>query len=169
MDRREVPSVRHHLQQTTSGSVSKILQKISHLNFNRPSDQLSARTPTAIVDADARTNASPSPLSKFRHSHSAHTPSLFFPRLSLSLPIAFSKTQNLRHYFRIKPFAFTLFQTLCHCEKHQPVWNQANPNSFAKTPGVGRPSTAALLRSKPVCSPFVFMVLQIAFPATRLF
>ena len=140
-----------------------------HLNFNRPSDQLFARTPTAIVDADARTNASTNPLSKFRHSHSAHTPSLFFPTLSLSLPIASCKTQTLRPYFRVKPFAFTLFQTLCRCEKHQPVWNQANPNSFAKTLGVGCPSAAAPLRSRPVCSPFVFMVLQIAFPATHLF
>jgi hypothetical protein len=34
---------------------------------------------------------------------------------------------------------------------------------------VGCPSTAAHLHSRPVCSPFVFMVLQIAFPRTRLF
>src|SRR5258707_12695560 len=57
-------------------------QKISHLNFNRPSDQLSARTPPAIVDADVRANASPSPLSKFRRSRSAHTPSLSSSRLA---------------------------------------------------------------------------------------
>src|SRR5258707_9230347 len=100
-------------------------QKISHLNFDRPSDQLSARTPPAIVDADVRANASPSLLSKFRRSRSAHTLSLFFSTRSASLPIAFSKIRNL--------------QDCPHC------------------------------RSKPVCSPFVFMVLQIAFPATHLF
>src|SRR6267142_923594 len=95
-DRRDVPSMRHHLQQTISGSVSKILQKISHLNFNRPSDQLSTRTPPTTVDADVRANASPSPLSKFRRSRSAHMPSLFFSTLFSSLPIAFSKIRNLQ-------------------------------------------------------------------------
>jgi len=32
-----------------------------------------------------------------------------------------------------------LLQTLLHSESRQPLWNQANPNSFAKTPGVGVP------------------------------
>src|SRR6267142_1110516 len=36
-------------------------------------------------------------------------------------------------------------------------------------PGVGCPSLATQFDSRPVCSPFVFMVLQIAFPGTRLF
>ena len=35
-----------------------------------------------------------------------------------------------------------LLQTLCRCEKSQPLWNQANPNSFAKTRG-GIPPEAA--------------------------
>src|ERR1700720_1686584 len=30
-----------------------------------------------------------------------------------------------------------LLQTLLHSQSRQPLWNQANPNSFAKTPGVG--------------------------------
>jgi hypothetical protein len=29
-----------------------------------------------------------------------------------------------------------LLQTLLHSESRQPLWNQVNPNSFAKTPGV---------------------------------
>jgi len=111
-----------------------------HLNFNRPYDQLSSRTPPAIVDADVRADASPSPLSKFRRSRSAHTPSLFLSTRPASLPIAFSKIRNLQH-----------------C-----------PHSDSLSVS-GNPSAAAHLRSRPVCSPFVFMVLQIAFPATRFF
>jgi hypothetical protein len=30
-----------------------------------------------------------------------------------------------------------LLQTLLHSQSRQPLWNQVNPNSFAKTPGVG--------------------------------
>jgi hypothetical protein len=30
-----------------------------------------------------------------------------------------------------------LLQTLCRSRNGQPLWNQANPNSFGKTPGVG--------------------------------
>jgi hypothetical protein len=32
---------------------------------------------------------------------------------------------------------FNLLQPLCRREKSQPLWNQANPASFPKTPGVG--------------------------------
>src|SRR5882762_536999 len=155
---------------------SKVFKKSRPLALNRPYDQLSARTPPAIVDPDVLANAAPSTLSKFRRPRSAHTPPLFVSTLFSLLQIAFCKirpSQDCPHlrslYFRVKPFAFILFQTLCRCEKHQPLWNQANPNSFAKTPGVAYPSSAAHLRSRPVCSPFVFMVLQIPFPGTRLF
>ena len=81
------------------------------------------------------------------------------------------------------PRRLTLLQTLCRRQKRHLLCNQANPHSFAKTPGVGH--TSKLLtcgvnnlqtpRSRPSCNlvnaslrklPFVFMVLQIPFPAT---
>jgi hypothetical protein len=79
----------------------------------------------------------------------------------------------------------TLLQTLCRREKHQVLCNQANPRSFAKTPGVGYSpksltpgiSNLPTLRSRLSCKlvnaalrepPFVFMVLQIPFPAASL-
>ena len=160
----------------TGGSLSKAFKKSRPLAFYRPSVQLSARTPPAIVDPDVLANAAPSTLSKFRRPRSAHTPPLFVSTLFSLLQIAFCKirpSQDFPHLrsrrFQVKPFAFTPFQTLCGSEKTQPVWDQANSNSFAKTSRVAYSSTAARLRNRPVCSPFVFMVLQIAFPGTRLF
>ena len=35
------------------------------------------------------------------------------------------------------PRPFNLLQPLCRSQKSQLLWNQANPNSFPKTPGVG--------------------------------
>jgi hypothetical protein len=80
----------------------------------------------------------------------------------------------------------TLLQTLGHREKSQLLWNQANPDSFSKTPGVGctlksHPSTISNLRTLAAgCSgnlvnvslarsPFVFIALRVAFSATHLF
>jgi hypothetical protein len=36
-------------------------------------------------------------------------------------------------------YRLILLQTLLHSQSRQPLWNQANPNSFAKTPEVGVP------------------------------
>ena len=57
-----------------------------------------------------------------------------------------------------------LLQTLLHSQSRQPLWNQANPNSFAKTPVVGvprfsfRPPTAhyppLTTHSLPMFGPF---------------
>src|SRR5260370_1241657 len=47
-----------------------------------------------------------------------------------------------------------LLQPLCRLEKSQPLWNQANPASFCKTPGVGVPQRlCAELRYRhyPLC------------------
>ena len=57
------------------------------------------------------------------------------------------------------PRFLILLQTLCRSQEHQLLWNQANPNSFAKTPGVGctsqKPSrkitNLQTLSSGPVC------------------
>jgi hypothetical protein len=93
------------------------------------------------------------------------------------------------------PRLLILLQTLCRSQRSQLLWNQANPNSFAKTPGVGctsqepssRISNLQTLRSRPVCksvtpppsSPrptlheprfylsFVFIYLRIAPPLHR--
>src|SRR5712671_4615082 len=115
------------MSETSLWTLLQIKFKNQPLTFNRPSDQLSARTPPAIVDADVRANASPRLLSKFRHSHSAHTPSLFFSTRPASLPIAFWKVRNLQH-----------------CP---------HSNSLSVS---GNPSAAAHLCSRPLCSPFVF-------------
>jgi len=42
---------------------------------------------------------------------------------------------------------FNLLQPLCRLQKSQLLWNQANPASFCKTPGVGVPSQIALVES----------------------
>jgi len=59
--------------------------------------------------------------------------------------------RNLSHPSRRsspKPRRLILLQTLCHRQKSQPLWNQAIPHSFDKTPGVGvSPS------SVPLCLP----------------
>src|ERR1700730_13794317 len=47
---------------------------------------------------------------------------------------------NLAYCLRhsgLNPRRFILLQTLCRCDKSQLLWNQANPHSFRKTPGVG--------------------------------
>ena len=91
-----------------------------------------------------------------------------------------------RHRSPRNPLFLILLQTLCRSQKSQLLWNQANPNSFAQTPGVGctsqkpssRISTFQTPSSRPgyklvtassICSPFVFMALRIAFSATHLF
>src|SRR5882762_5184653 len=43
----------------------------AHLHLNRPSDQLSPRTPAAIFEFDVRANASPTGSPNFRRDHSA--------------------------------------------------------------------------------------------------
>jgi hypothetical protein len=52
------------------------------------------------------------------------------PRRKLSCPSRRSTPNSCR---------LILLQTLLHPQSRQPLWNQANPNSFAKTPGVGVP------------------------------
>jgi len=37
----------------------------------------------------------------------------------------------------LNPRLFILLQTVCRRQRSQPLWNQANPNSFDKIPGVG--------------------------------
>ena len=86
-----------------------------------------------------------------------------------------------------------LLRPLYRRQKSQLLWNQANPASFCKTPGVGVPpqtsplesATSSLFfsgpvitqlrgsrrrpRCTPICSPFVFITIRIAFPATPFF
>ena len=57
-----------------------------------------------------------------------------------------------------------LLQTLCRCEKSQPLWNQANPNSFAKTRG-GIPPEAAQTFSVHLVPPWQIHSFQ-AFAAS---
>jgi hypothetical protein len=52
------------------------------------------------------------------------------PRRKLSCPSRRSTPNSCR---------LILLQTLLHSQSRQPLWNQVNPNSFAKTPGVGVP------------------------------
>ena len=52
----------------------------------------------------------------------------------------------------------TLLRTLCARHKTQLLYNQANPNSFAKTPGVGYPSSL-LLAIRHFPAPFLFYIL----------
>jgi len=54
------------------------------------------------------------------------------------------------------PRPFKSLQPLCRAQKTQLLWNQANPASFAKTPGVGYPfSATSVLRSQcPLCCAF---------------
>ena len=42
---------------------------------------------------------------------------------------------------------FNLLQPLCSLQKSQLLWNQGNPASFCKTPGVGVPSQIAFVES----------------------
>src|SRR5882762_1069180 len=155
---------------------SKVFKKSRPLALNRPYDQLSARTPPAIVDPDVLANAAPSTLSKFRRPRSAHTPPLFVSTLFSLLQIAFCKirpSQDCPHLrsldCRVKPFAFILFQTLCRCEKHQPVWNQANPNSFAKTPGVGYSQPLRTSATGQVAHPLFSWSYKLLFPQALFF
>ena len=50
-----------------------------------------------------------------------------------------SSTDNSSKYppTRANSFPRTLFRTLCRRQKRQLLWNQSNPHSFCKTPGVG--------------------------------
>jgi len=52
------------------------------------------------------------------------------PRRKLSCPSRRSTPNSCR---------LILLQTLLHSQSRQPLWNQVNPNSFAKTPEVGVP------------------------------
>jgi hypothetical protein len=52
------------------------------------------------------------------------------PRRKLSCPSRRSNPNSCR---------LILLQTILHSQGRQPLWNQANPNSFAKTPGVRVP------------------------------
>jgi hypothetical protein len=66
---------------------------------------------------------------------------------------------------------FIQLRTLWHSGKCQPLCNQANTNSFAKTPGWGVPgANAPSLRALSLgyFRPFVFIALRIAFSATPL-
>ena len=48
---------------------------------------------------------------------------------------------------RINPFVFIFLHALCRRQKSQLLWNQANPDSFRKTPGVGGTAKIASLES----------------------
>src|ERR1700720_2953291 len=52
------------------------------------------------------------------------------PRRKLSCPSRRSTPNSCR---------LILLQTLLHSQSRQPLWNQVNPNSFAKTPEAGVP------------------------------
>jgi hypothetical protein len=47
---------------------------------------------------------------------------------------------------QVKSRRFTLLQTLGRCASRQLLWNQANPHSFGKTPGVGCTTTKPSFR-----------------------
>jgi len=95
---------------------------------------------------------------------------------------AHTRTKQLPSHSRRKSLRVILLQPLCRRQKSYLLWNQANPRSFAKTPGWGylaRVSaiSALTLRSlrlgviiyPRICPSFVFILLQIPFPATLLF
>src|SRR6266852_1261338 len=51
------------------------------------------------------------------------------------------------HHSTLNPRSFNLLQPLCRRQKSQLLWNQANPASFCKTPGVGVPPQGSPLKS----------------------
>ncbi len=58
------------------------------------------------------------------------------------VPFRVLSRTNLAHhplYSSLNPGLFIRLQTLLHSQKSQLLWNQANPASFCKTPGVGVP------------------------------
>jgi len=95
---------------------------------------------------------------------------------------AHTRTKQLPSHSRRKSRRVILLQPLCHRPKSYLLWNQANPRSFAKTPGWGylaRASaiSALTLRSlrlsvvicPRICPSFVFILLQIPFLVTLFF
>ena len=50
------------------------------------------------------------------------------------------------------PHRLILLRTLCHAQKTQLLCNQANPNSFGETPGVGYPRPFDLARGLGLCN-----------------
>src|SRR6267142_773835 len=92
------------------------------------------------------------------------------PALPLTLEVSPSRR-------RPPPLSLFPSQTLCihthpnslSLRKNSTRSESSKSKLFRQNTRGGAPSAAARLRSRPVCSPFVFMVLQIAFPGTRLF
>src|SRR5712672_3100770 len=59
------------LQEPAVFEISEGLEEFVHLHLNRPSDQLSSRTPAAIFGLDVRDNASPTGSPNCSRDHSA--------------------------------------------------------------------------------------------------
>jgi len=76
------------------------------------------------------------------------------PRRKLSSPSRRSGPNSCR---------LILLQTLLHYQRRQPLWNQANPNSFAKTPSVGVP----LRQLSALCASALYFSAAFARPSRR--
>ena len=88
-------------------------------------------------------------------------------RYTLSCVIS-NKLAGTHGSFSLNPRLFILLQTLLRSQKIQPLCNQANPHSSAKTRGWVSLLTASN-RSPSICLSFVFTNLQIPFSATPFF
>jgi hypothetical protein len=100
---------------------------IGHLPHDRPSDQLSPRTPVAIVSRERRATLHFSSSCPRFWSNALRAPFLDTPIRHL----------ELRCLKPANAFALILLQTLCRCRRAQLLCNQANPNSFHKMPAYG--------------------------------
>jgi hypothetical protein len=84
----------------------------------------------------------PAQITKLRLRLSATAPrrallSTHYPLPTFSLPPSSISTSCFAVPARPNSRLFILLWTLCRCQKRQLLCNQSNPNSFAKTPGVG--------------------------------
>jgi hypothetical protein len=73
----------------TDGTFSDVLE-LGHLHLNRPSDQLSPRTPAAIFKADVRTDASLDLSSNLSRPNSAPAAGTALCKSSFFYPFFFS-------------------------------------------------------------------------------
>ena len=94
-----------------------------------------------IATQPSSSGRSPRP---FSNSASAQRPLLALPYFAPSFEGSLEPRVILRPRICVNSKPLNLLRTLCRCEETQPLWNQANPHSFRKTPGWGYPNTSAL-------------------------
>src|SRR5712664_3663074 len=63
------------------------------------------------------------------------------------VPSAVLSRTNFADHSNLNSRPINLLQPLCRPQKSQLLWNQANPASFCKTPGVGVPPQTSPLES----------------------